>query len=106
MIRLVDDSQLELTVELSRKEWALLQQPVAGRQAQLYAEDNRLLGHADIRQGGGFLDQKSRQYRVFMEISNAAKSPVLSGDFVRLAVARYHHARCPQHSRQRSDPGR
>lgn len=86
MIRLVDDSQLELTVELSRKEWALLQQPVAGRQAQLYAEDNRLLGHADIRQGGGFLDQKSRQYRVFMEISNAAKSPVLSGDFVRLEL--------------------
>ncbi|WP_315980971.1 HlyD family efflux transporter periplasmic adaptor subunit [Aliamphritea spongicola] len=86
MIRLVDDSQLELTVELSRNEWALLQQPVAGRQAQLFAEDNRPLGHADIRQGGGFLDQKSRQYRIFLEISNATESPVLSGDFVRVAL--------------------
>ncbi len=86
MIRLVDDSQLELTVELSRHEWALLAQPVAGRQARLFAEDDRPLGNASIRQGGGFLDQKSRQYRVFLEISNATDSPVLSGDFVRVVL--------------------
>lgn len=84
MIRLVDDNQLELTVELSRNEWALLQQPISGRLAHLSDETNRPLGNAAIRQGGGFLDQKSRQYRVFLEITNATNSPVLSGDFVRV----------------------
>ncbi len=86
LLRLVDDRTLELTVELSRDDWALVEKPVSGRYAQLFDTHDKPLGQALVRQGGGFLDQKSRQYRIFLEIADADNSPVLSGDFVRVAL--------------------
>lgn len=86
LIQLVDDNTLELTVELSQQDWALVQQPIAGRVAELFDSNNQPLGQALIRRGGGFLDQQSRQHRIFLEVQNADKSPILSGDFVRVAL--------------------
>lgn len=86
LIQLVDDNTLELTVELSQQDWALVQQPIAGRVAELFDRNNQPLGQALIRRGGGFLDQQSRQHRIFLEVQNADKSPILSGDFVRVAL--------------------
>ena len=86
LIQLVDDNTLELTVELSQQDWALVEQPIAGQIAELFDRNNQPLGQALIRRGGGFLDQQSRQHRIFLEIQNADKSPILSGDFVRVAL--------------------
>ncbi len=86
LIQLVDDNTLELTVELSQQDWALVQQPIAGQIAELFDRNNQSLGQALIRRGGGFLDQQSRQHRIFLEVQNADKSPILSGDFVRVAL--------------------
>ncbi len=86
LIQLVDDNTLELTVELSQQDWALVQQPIAGRVAELFDRNNQPLGQALIRRGGGFLDQQSRQHRIFLEVQNADKGPILSGDFVRVAL--------------------
>jgi len=86
LIQLVDDNTLELTVELSQQDWALVQQPIAGQIAELFGRNNQYLGQALIRRGGGFLDQQSRQHRIFLEVQNADKSPILSGDFVRVAL--------------------
>jgi RND family efflux transporter MFP subunit len=83
LLTLSDDSRYELVVELSQSDWSLLSHPIAGGTAQLFHRDDRPLGAAHIRHGGGFLDPQTRQMRVFLEVSNPAKG-VLAGDFLRV----------------------
>lgn len=66
LVTLSDDTHFEMTVELSRSDWALLDHPIADGTAQLFHRDGRPLGTAKIRQGGGFLDPKTRQMRIFL----------------------------------------
>lgn len=42
----------------------------------------RLLGHAYIRSGGGFLNQETRQIRLLLEVRNPG-ARILAGDFLR-----------------------
>jgi RND family efflux transporter MFP subunit len=86
LIKLVDDKVFELTLEVSRRDWLLLRQPLAGLSARVLDPQGREIAHAKIRQGGGFLDEKTRQYRVFLEINGSDKARVLSGDFVRVLL--------------------
>lgn len=86
LLTLSDDSRYELVVELSQSDWAMLSHPIAGGTAQLFHRDGRSLGTALIRQGGGFLDPKTRQMRVFLEVATPAET-VLAGDFLRVTFA-------------------
>jgi RND family efflux transporter MFP subunit len=86
LLKLVDDNTFELTVEVSRRDWLLLRQPLAGLTAQVLDQQGQEIARARIRQGGGFLDEKTRQYRVFLEIAGPDKAQVLSGDFVRVLL--------------------
>ncbi|MBE1296782.1 efflux RND transporter periplasmic adaptor subunit [Phycobacter azelaicus] len=83
LVTLSDDTHFEMTVELSRSDWALLDHPIADGTAQLFHRNGRPLGTAKIRQGGGFLDPQTRQMRIFLEVSDPAKG-VLAGDFLRV----------------------
>ncbi len=84
LIHLSDDDRYELVAELSHADWALLDHPISGKDARLFHRDGTPLGSARIRQGGGFLDQQTRQPRVFMEVTDPGDG-VLAGDFVRVA---------------------
>lgn len=86
LLALSDDRQFELIAELSQRDWALLQHPIAGGHAMLLHRDGKPLGKADIRQGGGFLDPKTRQIRVFLEV-NDPTFDALSGDFLRVVFS-------------------
>lgn len=83
LLTLSDDTSFELMAELSQADWALLNHPVAGGEAQLFHRDGRALGRANIRQGGGFLDPRTRQVRVFLELTEPGEG-VLAGDFLRV----------------------
>ena len=83
LLHLSDDARFEAVVELSQADWALLEHPIAGQQVQMFSRNGDDLGRAVVRQGGGFLDQETRQPRIFLEVANSA-ADVLSGDFVRL----------------------
>jgi RND family efflux transporter MFP subunit len=84
LITLSDDTQFELIAELSQADWALLNHPIAGGDAQLFLRDGQPVGTARIRQGGGFLDPQTRQMRVFLDVTDPADG-VLAGDFLRLS---------------------
>ena len=84
LLHLVDDRQFEIVAEVNQAEWGLLEHPIAGGTAQLFARDGRPLGTARIRQGGGFLDPATRQMRVFLDVTEP-ETQVLSGDFLRVA---------------------
>ena len=86
LLKLVDNTRFELTVELSRDDWTLLKKPLAGLEARVIGKSGSIVARAKIRRGGGFLDETTRQYRVFLEITNAQAAQVLSGDFVRVLL--------------------
>ncbi len=86
LVKLVDDSRFELVAEVSRSGWSLLKQPLSGLIAQILSQGGNLIAQAKIRQGGGFLDDKTRQYKIFMEIKKSNHADVLSGDFVRVLL--------------------
>ncbi|MFT4916846.1 MAG: multidrug efflux system membrane fusion protein [Yoonia sp.] len=86
LLKLVDDKQFEMMAELSRESWALLDHPITAQVVQLVDTIGTPMGTAIVRQGGGFLDQNTRQYRVFLEVSETNDQPILSGDFLRLLL--------------------
>lgn len=86
LLKLVDNTTFELTVELGRKDWVLLEQPFAGLNANILDHKGDVIAVATIRQGGGFLDQTTRQYKIFLEINGTGARSVLSGDFVRVIL--------------------
>ncbi|MGR3760671.1 efflux RND transporter periplasmic adaptor subunit [Roseobacteraceae bacterium NS-SX3] len=83
LLQLSDDRQFEIAAGLSQENWKLLQQPVNGQAADLYHRNGQALGQARIRQGGGFLDPKTRQMRIFLDVTDPQEA-VLAGDFLRV----------------------
>ncbi len=86
LVKLVDDTVFELTVELGRKDWALLQQPLRGSTARIVDQNGKTTAEAMVRQAGGFLDESTRQYKVFLEINQSESQQILPGDFVRVLL--------------------
>jgi RND family efflux transporter MFP subunit len=86
LVDLVDDQRFELIVEIGQKEWMLLRQPLSGLNARILNQQGTEIAQARIRQGGGFLDPTTRQYRVFLDIADPAEAKVLSGDFVQVLL--------------------
>jgi len=86
LLTLADSHTLEATVRLSQRDWQLLAQPITGSVAQLSDRQGKPLGSARIRQGGGFLDDSSRQYQLFLQVDNAHQRQLLAGDFVHIQL--------------------
>lgn len=82
LVKLVDRSSFELVAEIGRDDWVLLRKPIEGQPARLLDQDGNEIAKATVRRGGGFLDEKTRQYRVFLETGNTGASTLLTGDFV------------------------
>ena len=86
LFSLLDDSQLDIRVSLSPKQWALLRTGWDKTQADLSSEAGERVGSALLKRGGGFLDPKSRRYQLFLEVENPEKGAVLPGQFVRVGL--------------------
>ncbi|MCZ4280690.1 efflux RND transporter periplasmic adaptor subunit [Kiloniella laminariae] len=86
LLKLVDNTRFELEAEIGRREWNLLQKPFEGLEARITGQAGELIAQAKIRRGGGFLDEATRQYKIFLVIEETAPSKVLSGDFVKLSL--------------------
>lgn len=86
LVKLIDDTVFELTVELGTRDWALLEQPLRGSTARIVDGSGDTIAKATIRQAGGFLDEATRQYKVFLDVSDTGPGTVLPGDFVRVIL--------------------
>lgn len=86
LVKLVDSTTYELALELSRASWDLLRKPIAGLSAKVTDHKGKIIARAKIRRGGGFLDEATRQYKVFLHIRGEEARNVLSGDFVRVLL--------------------
>ncbi len=85
LIHLSDDRQFELVAEFSQADWALLDHPISGATADLTQRRGGTLGQAQVRRGGGFLDQNTRQVRVFLDVTNPDEG-ILAGDFLQVHI--------------------
>lgn len=86
LVKLVDDTVFELVAELSRTDWDLLAKPLQGSNARIIDRTGTEVARATIRRAGGFLDETTRQYKVFLDIVEPANGKVLPGDFVRVVL--------------------
>lgn len=82
LFALLDDRILDIRVSLTAEQWALLDRSRAETDSQVFSENNRFLGAARVKRGGGFLDPKSRRYQVFLEVDRAENLAILPGQFV------------------------
>jgi RND family efflux transporter MFP subunit len=85
LLHLSDDRQFEPVAEFSQADWKLLEHPISGKLAALYDRDGAAVGQAQIRRGGGFLDQNTRQMRVFLEVTEP-NDQILAGDYLRVSI--------------------
>lgn len=85
LLHLSDDRQFELVAEFSQKDWALLDHPISGMTAELIHHTGLRLGEATVRRGGGFLDQDTRQVRVFLDVTTPDEQ-ILAGDLLKVHI--------------------
>ncbi len=86
LVHLVDDKVFELEVELDRRDWSLLPRPQVETTARVLDQSGAEIGRAQVRRAGGFLDDKTRLYKIFLEVNAADNPAVLAGDFVQVAL--------------------
>ncbi len=86
LVHLVDDKVFELEVELNRRDWSLLPQPIVETVARVLDQSGAEIGQAQVRRAGGFLDEKTRLYKIFLEVNAADNPAILAGDFVQVAL--------------------
>lgn len=86
LVMLVDSSMYQLEVGLGRDDWDLLDTSLSGLSAAVLNQNGDQIAQANIRDTGGFLDEQTRQYRVFLEIDALHAPQVLSGDFVQVVL--------------------
>ena len=86
LVKLVDDENFELVVEMNQQNWRLMQHPVSGQTAEIHNESGKIISSATVRQGGGFLNESTRQYRLFLDLPASDNGAILSGDFVKVVI--------------------
>ena len=85
LLSLLDRSQFELEAGLSERQWQLLERPIRGQEALIESLAGRALARARIRDAGGFRDAATREYKVFLDVTQVVDGAVLlSGDLVRV----------------------
>lgn len=86
LLKLIDNRHFDITVTLNAHDWRLLLKPVAGLSAQLLDVDGKVLGQASVRQGGDFLDEKTRQYQLFLTLDKQQAESALADAFVQVQL--------------------
>ncbi len=85
LVHISDNRQFELVAEFSQDDWSLLKHPISNTYAKLLHRNGEPLGQARVRHGGGFLDQDTRQVRVFLDITKPDER-ILAGDFLQVQI--------------------
>lgn len=86
LLHALNQDYLDITVSLSDIQWKNLAKNKEQQLANIKNTDNELVATASIKRGGGFLDPKTRQYKLFLEIEKNQKNSVLAGEFVNVEL--------------------
>lgn len=84
LVTILHDETLDIDLSLSEQDWELLDPDWAGRTVAIRNDTGQEIGRAQLRRGGGFLDPKTRQYRIFLQVLRNEANSVLAGEFVKV----------------------
>lgn len=91
LLSIVDGTRFELETGLSSNEWRLLRHPLGGAEVAVLSLRGDPLGIARVREAGGFRDEDTREFKVFLEVARPEDGPqdvqLLSGDLVELVFS-------------------
>jgi len=87
LLEIINTNKLDIEVNLTAQQWALLPQNWRQLTAVLQHSDGKNAGLARVKRGGGFVDAKTRQYRLFMEIDPDKDNNLLAGEFIQVRLA-------------------
>ena len=82
LVTLTDNAQYELIAELGSQEWALTKKPLSGQVVTVLDHADNKIAEGRARSGGEYLDETSRQYRIFIDVEKSKINNVLGGDLV------------------------
>jgi RND family efflux transporter MFP subunit len=85
LFELIDDSKLDITLMLDVNEWKLLHKKEKNKKVKIFNEDNVQIASGTITHISEYLDEETRQYKLFITIDNLKESTIL-GTFVRVAI--------------------
>jgi RND family efflux transporter MFP subunit len=86
LLNLVDDRIFELVIQVGSKDWALLAHPLKGSKADILNGKGDVIATASVREAAGFLDEKTRQHKIFLTIKAGENGQILSGDFLKVSL--------------------
>lgn len=86
LLHLIHRDQYDIAVSLNQMQWAQLSQRWRNKEVSVRNLDGAEIAGALIKRGGGYLDPKKRQYKLFLEVDGLAYPDVISGDFVRILL--------------------
>lgn len=86
LLNILDQSNLDIAVSLNNIQWQNLAINWHEQKAKIKNEQQDVIAMAKIKRGGGFVDPKTRQHKLFLEIDKSADSNVLAGDFVNVEI--------------------
>ncbi len=86
LFTLLDNQHLELQVSLDVEQWKQLAPQWKGALVPLRNMSGEVIGHARINRGGNYLDNDTRQFKLFLEIRKSRNSTVLPGEFVKVTL--------------------
>lgn len=86
LLEIINTNKLDIEVNLTAEQWALLPSNWQQLSAKLQHSDGKSAGLASVKRGGGFVDAKTRQYRLFMEVDANSSNNLLAGEFIQVKL--------------------
>lgn len=86
LLKIVGSKHQDIAVALSKRQWGMLAKDWKNGTAIIHNQAGAEIAQAYMKRGGGVLDQKTRQYRLFLEVIKAPATKILVGDYVRVSL--------------------
>lgn len=84
LFEIIHDSKLDITLMLDSKEWTLLNKNQKNKSVKIFDENNMKIANGTIANISEYLDEETKQYKVFITINDLKK--VVSGAFIRVEL--------------------
>jgi RND family efflux transporter MFP subunit len=84
LVQLLENSSLNINLSLSLWQWEHIDHGWSGKKIPVRNDHGEQIATAHIKNGGGFLDPKTRQYKLFLQITQAGNAGALPGEFAHI----------------------
>jgi len=85
LFEILDDQTLDIVLSLGEKQWDLIDKDFSKNEVNIFNEKNKKIASGKLSHGGEYIDPKTRQYKLFIELSTK-DNLALAGEFVNVQI--------------------